>query len=74
LIQKYGAGYTSQFGLLVPIVGMSSGALLLGEPLGSLKLLAAAFVIAGLSVAIFGGAIATFTRRAVMKTISPRKA
>jgi O-acetylserine/cysteine efflux transporter len=55
LISKYGAGFTSQFGLLVPIVGLASSALILGETITLVKALAAAFVIVGLAISIFGG-------------------
>jgi O-acetylserine/cysteine efflux transporter len=54
LISKYGAGYTSQFGLLVPIVGMGSSVFLLGEAITPIKAIAAAFVIVGLAISIFG--------------------
>jgi O-acetylserine/cysteine efflux transporter len=61
LISKYGAGYTSQFGLLVPIVGLASSALVLGEAITPVKAVAAAFVIVGLSISIFGGRIVSGT-------------
>jgi O-acetylserine/cysteine efflux transporter len=54
LISKYGAGFTSQFGLLVPIVGLGSSALVLGEAITPVKAIAAAFVIVGLTISIFG--------------------
>ncbi|HBC81237.1 MAG TPA: O-acetylserine/cysteine exporter, partial [Escherichia sp.] len=40
--------------LLVPVVGMASAALLLGETLNGLQLLGAALIMAGLYINIFG--------------------
>jgi O-acetylserine/cysteine efflux transporter len=75
LISKYGAGYTSQFGLLVPIIGLlSSAAFLPGETITPIKALAAACVIAGLSIAIFGGHIGGFVRKKFTRTLSPHEA
>jgi O-acetylserine/cysteine efflux transporter len=74
LIQKYGAGYTSQFGPLVPIIGMSSGALLLGEALDAMTLISAAFVISCLGIAIFGARAGSWARSTWRRTLSPREA
>lgn len=54
LIARYGAAYTAQFGLLVPIFGMTSGWLVLGESLTPVKLLAAGLVILGLAISVMG--------------------
>jgi O-acetylserine/cysteine efflux transporter len=50
LLRRYPAAVVAPFSLLVPIFGMSAGALLLGEPLGPLRIAAAALVLAGLAV------------------------
>ncbi len=71
LISKYGAGYTSQFGLLVPIVGMASSALILGETISPVRAFAAALVIIGLMISIFGGRMLT-TMRARFVIIATR--
>lgn len=52
LMRHYPASLVAPFSLLVPIFGMSSGALLLGEAFGPLKLLGAALVFAGLAVTV----------------------
>ena len=44
--------------LLVPVVGMASAALLLGETLNSLQLLGAVLILAGLYINVFGLRIA----------------
>ncbi len=43
------------FALLVPVFGMSSAALLLGERVTPLGLLAAALLIGGVALTTFGG-------------------
>jgi len=55
LMARYGASFTAQFGLLVPVTGMTSAWLVLGEPLTLMEILAAVFIIVGLSISMFGG-------------------
>jgi O-acetylserine/cysteine efflux transporter len=50
LLSRYPASLVAPFSLLVPIFGMSSGAVLLGEPLGALRIAAAGLVLAGLAI------------------------
>lgn len=52
LIRTYGAGRIAPFSLLVPIFGMSSSALFLGETFGPLRMAAAALVLAGLMLTL----------------------
>ena len=52
LIGTYGAGRIAPFSLLVPIFGMSSSALFLGETFGPLRMAAAALVLAGLMLTL----------------------
>ncbi|MTH95746.1 EamA family transporter [Roseibium sp. RKSG952] len=52
LISQYGAGTIAPFSLLVPVFGMTSSAVFLGEDLGATKLLAAALVISGLILTV----------------------
>ena len=49
-MSRYPASLVAPFSLLVPIFGMSSGAVLLGEPLGPLRIAAAGLVLAGLAI------------------------
>ncbi len=57
LLARHPATTITPFALLVPISGMLSSALFLGEPLPGWKLVAAALVISGLSLTIFGPAL-----------------
>lgn len=55
LIQRYGAGRIAPFSLLVPVFGVSSAALVLGERFGAAEAIASALVLAGLVIHVFGG-------------------
>jgi len=50
LLRRYPAGLIAPFTLLVPVVGMSSALLLLGEPLAWWQLAGAALVLGGLAL------------------------
>lgn len=52
LLRHYPAGLVAPFTLLVPIFGMSSSAVFLGEALSTAKLAGAALVFAGLAVTV----------------------
>ena len=52
LIRIYGAGRVAPFSLLVPIFGMGSSAIVLGEEFGLIRLLAAAMVVTGLVLTV----------------------
>nr|WP_310522594.1 EamA family transporter [Polymorphobacter sp.] len=54
LLARYPAASVAPMALLVPVFGMGGAALWLGEPLPPWKLLAAALIIGGLAVNIFG--------------------
>ncbi len=55
LLSLYPASQVAPFSLLVPVVGISSSALLLGERLGGLQMVGAALVMAGLLINVWGG-------------------
>ena len=55
LLSRYPAGTVSPLALLVPIVGMSSAALLFGERFSMQQLIGALFVMGGLVIHVFGG-------------------
>ncbi|GAB2186379.1 EamA family transporter [Roseibium sp. LAB1] len=63
LLARYPAATVAPFTLLVPIVGMVSAALVLGEPLQRWKLGAAALVVSGLCINLFGWPSAARLRR-----------
>lgn len=52
LIKQYGVGQIAPFALLVPVFGMSSAALFLGEAFGPIRLAAAVLVISGLVLTV----------------------
>ena len=54
LLARHPATTVTPFALLVPVVGLLSSALLLGESLPAWKVVAAALVIAGLALNVFG--------------------
>lgn len=54
LMRRYAAATIAPFTLLVPVAGMSSAALLLGEPLEWWKVAAGALVLGGLALNQFG--------------------
>lgn len=57
LLGRYPAGIVAPFSLLVPIVGMTTGVLALGETMSPIELGGSAMVMAGLTVAMMGGRI-----------------
>lgn len=60
LLSHYPASAVTPFTLLVPVLGMVSSALFLGEPLPGWKLQAAALVLGGLVLCVFGPRLALF--------------
>ncbi|NJK46230.1 MAG: EamA family transporter [Pleurocapsa sp. SU_196_0] len=65
LIGRYSASTIAPFSLLVPVFGMISSAVLLREGFGTVQLLAALLVVAGLLVNVFGSRFNLKTRRIV---------
>ncbi len=55
LLSRYPAGQVAPFSLLVPVVGLTSSALLLDERLGPLQVLGALLVMLGLLINVCGG-------------------
>ena len=58
LIMRHGASRIAPFSLLVPIFGVASAALFLGEGITALDAAAAALIMAGLATHVFGGKLA----------------
>jgi O-acetylserine/cysteine efflux transporter len=54
LIVKHGAARVAPFSMLVPIFGLTSGALVLGEDFNAYHALAALLVLLGVAVHAFG--------------------
>ncbi|KAA1008892.1 EamA family transporter [Paraburkholderia panacisoli] len=55
LLSRYPASQVAPFSLLVPIVGLASASLFLGEQLTMVQIVGAMLVMAGLAVNVFGG-------------------
>lgn len=55
LIMRHGAGRIAPFSLLVPIFGVSAGALVFGEHFAKSDGIASALVLSGLLIHVFGG-------------------
>jgi O-acetylserine/cysteine efflux transporter len=55
LLSRYPAAVVSPFALLVPVVGMSSATLFLGEAFSLHQVIGALLVMSGLAVHVFGG-------------------
>ncbi|WP_179401823.1 EamA family transporter [Burkholderia guangdongensis] len=71
LLSRYPAAQVAQLSLLVPIVGLASSSLLLGEALTRAQLAGAALVMGGLGFNVFGGKL---LRRRVTPSGSSRAA
>jgi O-acetylserine/cysteine efflux transporter len=63
LLARYPASAVAPMALMVPVFGMGSAALVLGEPLPAWKIAAAALIIGGLAVNLFGPRL--LARRAI---------
>ena len=53
MISRYGVSTVAPFSLLVPVFGMSSAALVLGEDFGPLRVVAAVLIVLGLVMNVF---------------------
>ena len=63
LLHRYPTAIISPFALLIPISGIGSGALLLGESLAPLQAAGAALVFAGLVVNVYGSRMRAWLAR-----------
>lgn len=63
LLHRYPTALVSPFALLVPVWGLASGALFLGEALAPLQLAGVALVLAGLAENVFGTDLRAWLRR-----------
>ncbi|OWL90248.1 EamA family transporter [Halopseudomonas aestusnigri] len=63
LLSRYPAGRVAPFSMLVPVVGLSSSSLILGEKLNEMQILGALLIMLGLAVNVFGGALRRRGRR-----------
>ncbi|MGP3984841.1 EamA family transporter [Streptomyces sp. KR80] len=69
LLRTYPASSVAPFSLLVPVFGMSSAALLLGEGISPLRWCAAALLVGGVAVTSFGGGgVGSFGRGGLRRT------
>ncbi len=63
LLSRHPAATVTPLALLVPVVGMGSSALVLGEPFGATEMVGAALVFVGLITNVFGPRIGVWLRR-----------
>jgi O-acetylserine/cysteine efflux transporter len=63
LLHKYPTALVSPFALLIPVSGLASGALFLGESLAPLQMAGVALVLAGLAENVFGVRVRGWLRR-----------
>ena len=63
LIMRHGAARIAPFSLLVPVIGVSAAALVLGERFGAADAAASALVLSGLLIHVFGGRLADRFRK-----------
>ena len=62
LMHRYPTGLISPFALLIPVSGLASGALFLGESLAAMQIAGVLLVFAGLAVNVYGAKLkATLT-------------
>jgi O-acetylserine/cysteine efflux transporter len=64
LLHRYPTALISPFGLLIPVSGLASGALLLGEALAPLQAAGVLLVFAGLAENVYGPRLRAWLRRA----------
>jgi O-acetylserine/cysteine efflux transporter len=57
LLHRYPTGLISPFALLIPVSGIASGAIFLGEGLAPLQIVGALLVLAGLAENVFGASL-----------------
>ncbi|WP_313517478.1 EamA family transporter [Pseudomonas sp.] len=62
LLSRYPTGQVAPFSLLVPVIGLSSSAWLLGEHLSVMQVLGAVVVMLGLLINVFGARLAGLLR------------
>ena len=62
LLHKYPTALVSPFALLIPVSGLASGAILLGEGLAPLQMAGVALVLVGLAEVVFGARLRRWLR------------
>lgn len=63
LLHRYPTGLISPFALLIPVSGLASGALFLGESLAVMQIAGVLLVFAGLAVNVYGARMKAWLRR-----------
>jgi O-acetylserine/cysteine efflux transporter len=63
LLHRYPTALVSPFALLIPVSGLASGALFLGESLAPLQAVGVGLVLAGLAVNVYGGRVRALRAR-----------
>ena len=65
LLHRYPTGLISPFALLIPVSGLASGALFLGESLAPMQAAGVLLILAGLAVNVYGVRARDWLRRAL---------
>jgi O-acetylserine/cysteine efflux transporter len=68
LLHRYPTARILPFGLLIPVSGLASGAIVLGEALAPLQIAGVALVLLGLAENVFGSQLRGWLRRAERKS------
>ena len=63
LLHRYPTTVVSPFGLLIPVTGLASGAIFLGEELAGLQIIGVALVLIGLAENVFGSQLRARLKR-----------
>ena len=63
LLHRYPTATVQPFALLIPVSGLASGAIFLGEGLAPLQIAGAVLVLAGLAENVFGAGLRAWLRR-----------
>ena len=70
LLSRYPAGQIAPFSMLVPVIGLSSAAVLLDEELSQLQLVGTILIMSGLAINVFGGRLRRRRQQAVPTLVS----
>jgi O-acetylserine/cysteine efflux transporter len=70
LLSRYPAGQIAPFSMLVPVIGLSSAAVLLDEKLSHLQLIGTILIMSGLAINVFGGRLRRRRQQAVPTQVS----
>jgi O-acetylserine/cysteine efflux transporter len=65
MLHRYPTGLVAPFALLIPVSGLASGALFLGESLAPLQMAGVGLVLAGLAINVYAARMRAWLVRAL---------